>query len=79
MHWTPACAGMTCALDSRLRWNDLRTGFPPARERLMHWIPACAGMTCELGSRLRGNDLCVAHCVAHGAIHLCLPTDFVFC
>jgi hypothetical protein len=47
----------------------------------MNWIPACEGMTYELDSRLRGNDLCVAlgaiH-VAHGAIHLCLPTDFDF-
>ena len=34
MNWIPACAGMTCALDSRLRGNDLCTGFPPARERL---------------------------------------------
>ena len=24
MNWIPACAGMTCALDSRLRGNDLR-------------------------------------------------------
>ncbi len=55
------------------------TGFPPARERLVYWIPACAGTTYALESHLRGNDLYVAHCVAHGAIHLCLPTDFVFC
>ena len=44
----------------------------------MNWIPACAGTTYELDSRLRGNDLCVAHCVAHGAMHLCLPTDSDF-
>ena len=35
MYWIPACAGMTYVLDSRLRGNDLCTGFPPARERLM--------------------------------------------
>ena len=58
MNWIPACAGMTYALGSRLRGNDLCTGFPPARERLVNWIPACAGMTYALDSRLRGNDLC---------------------
>ena len=46
VHWTPACAGTTCALDSRLRGNDLCTGLPPARERLANWSPACAGTTC---------------------------------
>ena len=34
LHWIPAYAGTTCALDSRLRGNDLCTGFPPTRERL---------------------------------------------
>jgi hypothetical protein len=75
MHWIPACAGTTYALDSRLRGTDLCTGFPPARERLMNWIPACAGTTCALGSRLRGNDLCTGFPPARERLIGWIPVD----